>query len=130
MRLLLAALLLSASQEASAGHISGNASIESRLFTHRPAHAGQRWNAMSASIEPEFHHAFTEGKSLTIRPFLRLDTRDERRTHVDLREFSFVWNGDGWELRAGVDKVFWGVTESVHLVDIIRRYRLFLVWAS
>lgn len=27
--------------------------------------------------------------------------------------------GDGWEPRIGVDKVFWGVTESVHLVDIV-----------
>ena len=30
--------------------------------------------------------------------------------------------GDGeWELRLGVDRVFWGVTESQHLVDIINQ---------
>jgi hypothetical protein len=28
---------------------------------------------------------------------------------------------DGWELRIGVSKVFWGVTEFLHLVDIINQ---------
>jgi len=52
---------------------------------------------------------------------LRLDAHDASRTHFDLREASVLWLRDGWSLMAGVGKVFWGTTESVHLVDIINQ---------
>ena len=49
------------------------------------------------------------------------DRKDSQRTHADLRkpnDLVFGEIGDGeWELRLGVDRVFWGVTESQHLVD-------------
>ncbi|WP_417450644.1 hypothetical protein, partial [Kordiimonas sp.] len=32
------------------------------------------------------------------------------------------WNGDSWTVRAGLAKVFWGVAESRHLVDIINQF--------
>ena len=55
-------------------------------------------------------------------------TRTPRRTHADLREAYFLLFGeigDGeWELRVGIDQVFWGVTESQHLVDIINQIDL------
>jgi hypothetical protein len=76
----------------------------------------------SLAIEPEYYHAWDGGnQSLTLRPFLRLDQRDPSRTHADLRELLWIRAGDGWELRAGVGKEFWGVTESLHLVDIINQ---------
>jgi len=34
---------------------------------------------------------------------------------------NYLWLGDSWELRVGIGKVFWGVTEFVHLVDIINQ---------
>ncbi len=77
---------------------------------------------LSLAVEPEYYHAWDDGnQSLTFRPFLRLDQRDPSRTHADLRELLWIRAGDGWELRAGVGKEFWGVTESVHLVDIINQ---------
>ncbi|KPK02282.1 MAG: hypothetical protein AMK71_02815, partial [Nitrospira bacterium SG8_35_4] len=39
----------------------------------------------------------------------------------DIRELRYLWLRDAWELRVGVAKVFWGVTEFVHLVDIINQ---------
>ena len=51
-----------------------------------------------------------------------------RRTHADLREAYFLIFGeigDGeWELRVGIDQVFWGVTESQHLVDVVNQIDL------
>ena len=54
-------------------------------------------------------------------PFGRLDSADSERTHFDIRELNYLWPTDDWELRLGVGKVFWGVTEFVHLVDIINQ---------
>ena len=54
-------------------------------------------------------------------PFGRLELRDSRRTHWDLREARYSLIDGAWELRVGIDKVFWGVTEAVHLVDIINQ---------
>ena len=51
--------------------------------------------------------------------------RIPRRTHVDLREaYLLLFGGIGdneWELRLGVDQVFWGVVESQRLADIINQ---------
>ena len=68
------------------------------------------------------------GRSLTLAPFLRYDYTDPRRSHADLREaylllFGEIGEGE-WELRAGVDRVFWGVAESQHLVDIVNQVDL------
>ncbi|MDA7657788.1 hypothetical protein N8737_03705, partial [Verrucomicrobia bacterium] len=54
-------------------------------------------------------------------PFGRYDGADSERSHVDLREFHIQRIADQWEWRVGVSKVFWGVTESQHLVDVINQ---------
>jgi hypothetical protein len=54
-------------------------------------------------------------------PFARLDGRDNRRTHFDLREAYWLHIGEDWELLAGINRVFWGVTEFRHLVDIVNQ---------
>lgn len=54
-------------------------------------------------------------------PFGRFDDRDDERSHLDVRELTWVHVADSWELRTGVRKVFWGVTESQHLVDVINQ---------
>ena len=58
-------------------------------------------------------------------PFFRFDAADPDRTHADLREAYLLLYGDvgddEWELRVGVDQVFWGVVESRSLVDIVNQ---------
>ena len=47
---------------------------------------------------------------------------DDERTHADVREL--YWRrtfGDTFDLFVGVRKVFWGVTETFHLVDIVNQ---------
>jgi len=60
--------------------------------------------------------------SVAVVPFVRLDAQDSERTHVDLREG--YWRGvfGDWEVLAGVNRVFWGVTESRHLVDVVNQF--------
>jgi hypothetical protein len=53
-------------------------------------------------------------------PFFRVDQRDSNRTHFDLRELNWLAVIGALEFLLGVSKVFWGVTEFVHLVDIVK----------
>lgn len=104
--------------------VSGPIAAEVRIFPVEPAHMGQETAIFSPSlsIEPEVIYEWNDGKDrMTVKPFARLDAHDSNRTHLDLREANWLHVGDGWDLRAGLGKVFWGVTESVHLVDIVNQ---------
>jgi hypothetical protein len=99
----------------------GNAGLELKYFTADPIVADQTGNTISASIEPEFYWSFNDADSLAFTPFLRADSADDSRSHGDIRELLWLHVGEGWELRSGIGKVFWGVTESIHLVDIVNQ---------
>ena len=72
--------------------------------------------------EPEFAWSLADGEhTIVFKPFGRLDSADSQRTHADIRELSWLTYGDDWELTAGISKVYWGVTESQHLVDIVNQ---------
>ncbi len=107
---------------AMAGEWSGYVSGEVRLFPNSPAYTDQRGNNLSFSFEPQYYNEWDNGKqSFTFTPFMRFDQRDDERTHFDIRELTWLKAATDWELRVGVRKVFWGVTESRHLVDIINQ---------
>jgi hypothetical protein len=53
--------------------------------------------------------------------FSRYDEQDSQRTHSDIRELYWSINSGDWTTIIGINKVFWGVTESVHLVDVINQ---------
>jgi hypothetical protein len=119
LSLLSIGLLLATS--ASAHELNGHASVEARLFFNEPLYQDQEWNNGSIEFAPEYYHEWESGSSFTFVPFLRLDSSDSERTHFDIRELNFLLLGDPWELRLGIGKVFWGVTEFVHLIDIINQ---------
>ena len=119
---LLAVSLLGLPAPLGAVELSGRFEIEPRGFTQSPAHPGQNRHGLSLAVQPEFYQPFDEGRqSLLFTPFLRLDTADEERTHFDVRELLYERVFDSAELRAGIGRVFWGVTESYHLVDVVNQ---------
>ena len=119
---LLAVSLLGLPAPLGAVELSGRFEIEARGFTHPPAYSGQRRNGLSFAVQPEIYHAFDDGRrSLLFTPFLRADAADEERTHFDVRELLYQRVFDSAELRAGIGRVFWGVTESYHLVDVVNQ---------
>ncbi|WP_124951615.1 hypothetical protein [Sulfuriferula thiophila] len=80
----------------------------------------------SIAIQPSYFNEWDGQKnSFSFKPFYRWDDRDDYRTHFDIREM--VWRSSQggvehpWDLRVGVDKVFWGVAESHHLIDIVNQ---------
>lgn len=104
--------------------VAGQASLELRYFPYTAVHANQRNITVSPSgtIEPELVYEWNGGRDrFTLTPFARFDTDDHRRTHADLREVNWLHVGSDWDLLIGIGKVFWGVTESVHLVDIVNQ---------
>lgn len=108
--------------EVSPIEISGSASLEFRYFPQDALSSEQSDSNFSFSIQPEFYRSWNNGKnSVLFTPFFRLDESDSERTHADIRELLFETVSDNWELRAGIGKVFWGATESQHLVDIINQ---------
>ncbi|CZF83771.1 hypothetical protein [Grimontia marina] len=83
---------------------------------------GQKKSQFSVALEPEFFWQTEEGNtSFTLVPFFRADALDDERTHADIREALLLYYQDHYELRVGVGKFFWGVTESQHLVDVINQ---------
>ncbi|NVD06447.1 hypothetical protein FCU94_05930 [Vibrio sp. JPW-9-11-11] len=100
--------------------ISGQGVLEHRQFFSQGLQ-GQEKGQTSVVIEPELYWSLTDSSDFTLVPFYRLDSMDEQRTHFDLREALYLKYWDQVELRAGVGKVFWGVTESQHLVDVVNQ---------
>jgi len=122
--LMLAALVVTPPDaESGEWDVGGQSSLELRYFPYPTAYAGQKNMKLSPSgtIEPELIYELDGSNRFTASPFARLDANDKRRTHVDLREFNWLHLGSSWDASMGIGKVFWGVTESVHLVDIINQ---------
>ncbi len=91
-------------------------------FWNDGAYPGQEHLYPSFAIQPEYLREWSDGKfSIKATGFFRYDQQDYRRTHWDIRELYWQVVLDNAELSIGAKKVFWGVTESAHLVDIINQ---------
>jgi hypothetical protein len=119
--ILLFTLSLVNAPEIMAHELSGYVAAQCQYFFHDPLFPEQARNDASLATKPEYYHEWEKGSSFTATLFARIDSADPERTHFDVREFNYLWIGDSWELRIGIGKVFWGVTEFVHLVDIINQ---------
>ncbi|MBT4100205.1 MAG: hypothetical protein HOM68_02260 [Gemmatimonadetes bacterium] len=107
---------------ASAADLSGDIAIEGRWFPNDALDTRQQDQGFAVAVEPEFYHDWSDGDERFVAvPYVRWDLDDDDRTHVDLRELYWRRSFSSADLYVGVRKVFWGVTESVHLVDIINQ---------
>jgi len=119
---LLAIISITLSFSASAGQWSGYLGAEFRYFPQDARDSRQHDENLSLLFEPEFYHEWDKGtQSLAFVPFFRLDQNDSERSHIDIRELTWLKAAESWEIRIGFRKVFWGVTEFQHLVDIINQ---------
>ena len=79
------------------------------------------WFNGAMAWEPGFFMNVTDYMNFELILFGRVDQHDRNRTHGDIREGFFELFFDQWTFGFGIHKVFWGVTESRHLVDIINQ---------
>ena len=100
------------------GHVRG----EYRHFTETGAAAARYRHNASFAVEPEiFLPIAGSDDSFRFNAFYRWDQHDNERTRGDIRELRWHRVEQSWELSVGIDVVFWGVTETVHLVNIINQ---------
>ncbi len=93
-----------------------------RYFPDDALYAGQHTSYFSAYFQPEYYMEWDKGNQMIqFTGFARLDQHDNQSTHADIREL--YWKGltKKWEFSVGFKKIYWGVTESNHLVDIINQ---------
>lgn len=96
--------------------------METRYFTQTAFYPQQKDSDASLFAEFDYYTTWSnERQSLVFKPFFRVDKNDDERSHADIRELLWVDRRDNYTLKAGVGKIFWGVTEFYHLVDIINQ---------
>jgi hypothetical protein len=122
LRLVTLLLLSVCALPVQAGSWRGYIAAQERFFFDDPADPRQHGNNFSIAAQPEYYHDWADGKqSLTFTPFVRYDQGDDERTHADIRELAWGYVARDYEWTVGISKVFWGVTEAQHLVDIINQ---------
>jgi hypothetical protein len=102
--------------------LSGKFGLDFRYFPQEPLYLGQHGSYISVLFQPEFYMEWDKGRQLIqFTGFGRLDQYDVVRSHADIRELYWQIILKKWEISVGVKKIFWGVTESNHPVDIINQ---------
>lgn len=102
------------------GYIGG----EIRAFPQSPEWAGQDDSKFHQSVYAQVELGLAwdgDRQSIVITPYGRIDTKDDNRTHADLRKASYTYRGDAFDVVVGLHQVFWGRTESRHLVNVINQ---------
>ena len=97
--------------------------VETRYFKNPPKWARQSTDNLQTSVEGfiEVFYPLNSSHSITINPFFRKDGVDENRDLLDIREGYWLFESDPIEVLVGFNTVFWGVTESINLVDVINQ---------
>ncbi len=120
--LTLAILLLPVALEAESD-FKGELGFETRWFPDDPADSRQFDDFQSSFyFEPEWSwESKDRSQQAKVTLFGRVDNRDDERTHIDLRDMYWEWVDNNWEILVGINRVFWGVAESRHLVNVINQ---------
>lgn len=112
-------LLLTKVSAVNGADFSAELAFEGRYFFDQGSDNKDKFHS-SIFAEAEYQKSF-DSDDFNVVLFGRLDQHDAERTHADIREAYWTHISDDWEMKVGVSKVFWGVTESRHLVDIINQ---------
>ncbi|MDH5356445.1 MAG: hypothetical protein OEY09_18530 [Gammaproteobacteria bacterium] len=107
---------------AASAELSGNAALEAILFTEDARSPEQLENNLTASFQPRWSAEWNDGDdSWSAELFFRADGKDDKRNHADIRELMWLHLDGDNEWRVGFNTMYWGVTESRHLVDVVNQ---------
>jgi hypothetical protein len=98
-----------------------NIALQSYSFWEDPLYSKQDQQYESLTTSPELYwHSEDNKNTIEFIPYVAIDLWDGD-THGDIRDLS--WNHLAWntEIWTGIRRVFWGVTEFQHLVDVINQ---------
>ena len=92
-----------------------------RYFYEAPQFDKQLYDYPSVGIQPTYTVKWDDDyQSFITSAYFNWD-RDENRRYWDLREFYYQKAKNNWELSVGVKRIFWGVSEASHLIDVINQ---------
>ncbi|MCP3689651.1 MAG: hypothetical protein GY784_14685 [Gammaproteobacteria bacterium] len=104
---------------------SGNVAAEALLFTEQGKFPEQLDDNLTLSFQPKWSGDWNDGDdSWSAELFMRADSKDDARNRADIRELMWLHLQGDNEWRVGINTMFWGVTESQHLVDVINQIDL------
>ena len=125
MRRSLPSLLLLLVASTAVADFSGNIAVEGLYFPESAQFDEQMDDNLTASFEPRWDGEWNDGDDLwSVELFIRADNKDAGREHADIRELLWLHIDGDNEWRVGINTMFWGVTESQHLVDVINQVDL------
>tara|TARA_B100001778_G_C18544529_1_gene609916 strand:- start:145 stop:1302 length:1158 start_codon:yes stop_codon:yes gene_type:complete len=101
------------------GEIIGELSFDNRYFFNAGLQE-QKKNHTSFTFSPEIFKD-DSNKIFHFKAKLRKDTEDSGRNLNDIQELYLINILEDKEIKLGVSKEFWGVTETSHRVDIINQ---------
>jgi hypothetical protein len=117
-----AGLLMFSHASLALGTLQGYVGGSGRWYPDNAADPEQGSETGSVVFVPEWYHQWNDrSDSLNVKLFARYDSLDSERSHGDIRELYWQHVGSDWEFTLGINKIFWGVTESQHLVDIVNQ---------
>ena len=100
----------------------GEATVGTRWFVQEPFDPRQdQWDGFVAADVEYFKDWDKRRQRFAARLYARADSDDPARNLVDVSELYWRYRWQRAELSVGVERVFWGVTEAVHLADIINQ---------
>lgn len=119
---IVAVSVIAAEASIAAESLTGRITAQARVFVSETYSYDPLAADISVSLQPRYFRTWNSGQhSIVIEPFIRLDQNDSRRSHFDFRELYWLMTFEIGELSAGFRRVFWGITESQHLVDFINQ---------
>ena len=95
--------------------------LEGRPFTESPAISSQARNGLSLVAQPEFSYQSHDHRQRIDATLFGRFSVEPRHGSVDVRELNWQYHGERWSLLAGMNRVFWGATESRHAIDIVNQ---------
>jgi hypothetical protein len=105
-----------------AQEFSGNIAVEALTFRQPGQFPDQMDENLTLSFEPRWVGEWNDGDDAwSTELFLRADNKDAGRQHADIRELLWLHLEGDNEWRVGINTMFWGVTETRHLVDVINQ---------
>lgn len=105
-----------------AADFSGNVALQTQSYFESADQSEQLEQDVSLSVQPKLYQQWNNGDdSLEAEVFARVNSRDEEKNHSDIRQLKWLHVSGDLEWRVGIDTVFWGVTESQNLVDVINQ---------
>lgn len=95
--------------------------LESHAFNRSPSIAMQARNAFSLVAQPEFSYDSANRRHRINAALFGRFSIEPNYGSADVRDLNWQYRGDGWSLLVGMNRVFWGATESRHVVDIVNQ---------